>query len=1175
MENSDIMQNNFVHLHLHTEFSLIDGLLRIEPLMNTLAADQVPAIAVTEFGNLFSLIKFYNQAESRGIKPVIGVEARLHESIRDRDASNIILLCQNMTGYGHLTRLITRSFVEGQHQGIPHLHREWLSGSTDGLIALSCARDGNIGKAIINNNIDAAEEYLQEWLMLFPDRFYLEIQRTDRQYETFHNEHAISLANKYQVPVVATNDVRFLSESDFEAHEARFCIQHGYTLNDPRRPRNYSPQQYLKSQQQMCDLFKDVPEALENAVLIAQRCNLEFQLGDYHLPESPVPEGYDQDSWLCDQSYKGLDKLLERKSRTRQSSDTNDTEIYRQRLEMELDVIKRMGFSGYFLIVADFISWAKRHDIPVGPGRGSGAGSLVAYVLGITELDPLDYDLLFERFLNPERISLPDFDIDFCMERRDEVIKYVAERYGHDRVSQIITFGRMAAKAVVRDVGRIFSQPYGFVDQIAKLIPFDLNMTLDKALEEEQLLKERYKKEDDVRELIDMARKLEGISRNAGKHAGGLVIAPKPLTDYMPLYCEQGTNVTSTQFDMGDVEIMGLVKFDFLGLRTLTIIDWAVKDANSTLADTEKINILDIPLDDPPTYKLIQRMDTTAIFQLESDGMKKLIRRLHPDSFNDLIALVALFRPGPMHMVDDFVDRKIGKAMIKYYHSSLEEILKPTYGVILYQEQVMQIAQELAGYTLGAADLLRRAMGKKKPEEMAEQRNIFVEGAVDRGVDRKIATGIFDLMEKFAGYGFNKSHSAAYALLAYQTAWLKTHYPAAFMAAVLSSDMDNTDKIVSLREEINRMGLKLCPPAINESEFKFTVVDQKTVRFGLGAIKGVGKSAIENIIEERIAGGKYKNLFELCKRIDSRKVNKRVLEALVKSGAVDELGPERGIMLASVGKAMQLAEQHSSNTATGQNDMFGLEFGSNIAIESETDAEFAESREMDEQERLKAEKETLGFYLHGHPITRYEKELLAITTSSLNEVNPGVVRVAGYIESIRTRSGQRGRMAEIRIDDRTARMVVNLYSEIYEKFRTVLQKDKLVIISGEAIEDDYYTTGVAIRAEKVMELSEVRALSGILLLRVDNQMLKNGKLHQMKEILAKYSGQKNQVLIEYNNDMSKGNIKLGDDWRVNISDQLLEELASLAGSENISVMYKDVHKHFASPQRFKFISGQN
>jgi DNA polymerase-3 subunit alpha len=1169
------MQNTFVHLHVHTEYSLIDGLLRIKPLIESSIENNIPAIAVTEFGNLFSLVKFYQQAEKRGIKSIIGAELKIHENDTDRESSNIVLLCQNLEGYHNLTRLLTKGYLEGQHQGVPHIQRDWLIGNTNSLIALSCGRDGNIGRAIINHNQDAADQYLKEWLELFPDRFYLELQRTNRPYEDLYIKEAIKLAEKHETPVVATNDVRFLEEADFDVHEARFCIQHGYTLNDPRRPHDYSNQQYLKNSEQMCELFQDIPEAIENTFYIAQRCNLDFTFGEYYLPDFRVPEGFDQDTWLISEANNGLVRILEKYVASEfRKNEINRTE-YEDRLKLELDVIKTMGFSGYFLIVADFISWAKTQGIPVGPGRGSGAGSLVAYVLGITELDPLDYDLLFERFLNPERISLPDFDIDFCMERRDEVIDYVAGHYGHDHVSQIITFGRMAAKAVIRDVGRIFNHPYGFVDQIAKLVPFDLNMTLDRALDEEQLLKQRYKQEDDVKSLIDMALKLEGLSRNAGKHAGGLVIAPKPLTDYMPLYCEQGTNVTSTQLDMNDVESMGLVKFDFLGLRTLTIIDWAVKDINQNLLEDDKINILDIPLDDDETYQLIQRMDTTAVFQLESDGMKKLIRRLHPDVFNDLIAIVALFRPGPMHMVDDFVDRKQGRSKINYLHPSLESILKPTYGVILYQEQVMQIAQVLAGYTLGAADILRRAMGKKKAEEMAEQRNIFVEGAIKNSVDKKVATYIFDLMEKFAGYGFNKSHSAAYALLAYQTAWLKAHYPSAFMAAVLSSDMDNTDKIVSLREEVKHMKLNLHSPSVNDSEYKFTVVDSESVRFGLGAIKGVGKAAIENIIEERLENGEFSNLFDFCKRIDSRKVNKRVVEALIKSGSADKLGPGRGIMLASLAKAMQLAEQHTSNAVAGQDDMFGLELKTTIGESSDVDSEFISANDLNEYERLKAEKDTLGFYLEGHPITRYEKELLSITTTSLNGINPGVVRVAGYIENIRTRSGQRGRMAELRIDDRTARMMVNLYSDVYEKYRSILQKDKLIIISGEAVEDDYYASGIAIKAEKVMELTEIRTLCGSLILKLDNQMMQNNILIQIKEILARYVSQKSYVIVEYKNDLARGVLSLGDDWRVEISDNLMDEIMDLIGNENISVEYKDVHKYFTSRPKFKYISGQN
>lgn len=1167
------MRDTFVHLHVHSEYSLVDGILRIGPLLNFTQENEFPAIALTEFGNLFSLVKFYQQAEKRGIKSIVGVEIKLLDTDNPQEFSHLVLLCQNLEGYHNLTRLITRSYIHGQHQGVPHVQKDWIVGNTEGLIALSCATRGNVGQAILGHDMELARLHIDEWKKIFPDRFYLELQRTNRPGEAVYIQEAINLALECDMPVVATNDVRFLNKADFQTHEARYCIQHGYTLNDSRRPKDYSEEQYMKSHAEMSTLFEDIPEAIENTYLIAQRCNLGFEFGNYYLPDFPVPDDHDQDSWLISEAQDGLKQITDS-----MNFETGEKQLshYEKRLATEIDVIKNMGYSGYFLIVADFISWAKQQDIPVGPGRGSGAGSLVAYALGITELDPLEYDLLFERFLNPERISLPDFDVDFCMERRDEVIEYVAKRYGHDHVSQIITYGRMAAKAVIRDVGRIYSHPYGFVDQIAKLVPFDLNMTLERALDEEPLLKQRYKKEDDVKALIDMAKNLEGLSRNAGKHAGGLVIAPKPLTHYMPLYCEQGTNVTSTQFDMNDVETIGLVKFDFLGLRTLTIIDWAIKDIDNILSEDKKLIIRDIPLDDIETYKLIQRMDTTAVFQLESDGMKKLIKRLKPDKFSDLVALVALFRPGPLQsgMVDDFVDRKNGKAIIKYPHPALEEILKPSYGVILYQEQVMQIAQTLAGYTLGAADILRRAMGKKKPEEMAEQRNIFVEGAVGNGVEEKVATYIFDLMEKFAGYGFNKSHSAAYALLAYQTAWLKTHYPSAFMAAVLSSDMDNTEKIVSMREEINRMDLELLSPSVNESMYKFTVVDEKTIRFGLGAIKGVGKAAIENIIEQRNQDGVYENLFEFCNRIDSRKSNRRVIDALIKSGAADSLGPGRGGMLANITKAMQLADQFSSNNSAGQDDLFGLGLSSSSESNDSANIEFINVKDLNELERLKAEKETLGFYVNGHPITKYEKELLSITTSSLGDVKLGLVRVAGYLEGIRTRSGQRGRMAELRVDDKTARMVVNLYSEAYEKYRSMLQKDKLVIIVGEAIEDDYYSSGIAIKADMVVDLDEVRSLCGLLSLTLNRDTVKK-TLPMVQEVLRNHKSEKCHVIIKYENDSANGLITLGDDWRVSINDELLEELFVILGDDKVSVLYKDVHKYFTAKPKFKYISGLN
>ena len=1166
----------FVHLHLHTQYSLVDGLIRIEPLMQRSRELGFPALAVTEQGNLFSLVKFYRQAQEAGIKPLIGAELRVLDDGPDAQAGSLLLLCQDGDGYRNLTRLITRSYTEGQIQGLPHVRRDWVENAAEGLIALSCARDGDIGRALVNGNADQARSQLSTWRECFPDRFYLELQRTGRPNEATHVDGALALAREFEVPVVASNDVRFLQEWEFEAHEARVCIQQGRVLNDPRRPRHYSDQQYLKSPEQMAELFRDIPEALENSVCIAQRCNLEFTFGDYYLPHFPVPEDHDQDSWLRHEAERGLERVFSLLERRRDQRGEIDREEYGRRLEKELEVIISMGFAGYFLIVADFIRWAKQQGIPVGPGRGSGAGSLVAFALGITELDPLEYDLLFERFLNPERVSLPDFDVDFCMERRDEVIEYVAERYGRDHVSQIITYGSMAAKAVVRDVGRVLGHPYGFVDQIAKLIPFDSNMTLERALEEEESLRQRYNEEEDVRALIDLARSLEGLARNAGKHAGGIVIAPRPLTEYMPLYCEQGTSVTSTQFDMGDVEAIGLVKFDFLGLRTLTIIDWAIKDVNSVLLQDQQVDIRDIPLDDAPTFQLIRNTDTTAVFQLESDGMKKLIKRMQPDNFDDLIALVALFRPGPMDLIPDFIDRKHGRSRVQYPDPRLEPILSPTYGVMVYQEQVMQIAQVIGGYTLGAADLLRRAMGKKKPEEMAKQRSIFTEGAVANGVSEIVATGIFDLMEKFAGYGFNKSHSAAYALLAYQTAWLKAHYPAAFMAAVLSSDMDNTDKIVTLREEIKRMGLNLLPPSVNESAYKFTVVDKETIRFGLGAIKGVGSSAIENILEEREQNGRFQDMFELCRRIDTRRVNKRVMEALIRSGAVDDLGPGRSTMLATLERAMQFAEQFTSNSNTGQDDLFGLhESGAGSKDSASPESRFAETREWGEQERLRGEKATLGFYLHGHPITFYEQELEAVITTTLNRISIGKATVAGYIETIRTRPGRRGRMAEICLDDRTARVYATLFPETYQQYRNMLHKDRLVIATGEAVEDDYYDIGYSFRVESLFSLDEIRNACGDLVVYLSEEVMQDGLLDGIKQVLVDHKGGARPVVFEYSRGGVSAALTPGRSWRVDINEKLLEDMRELLGRDNVKVEYRDVRRFLHHQPVLNKASGHN
>ncbi|MBF0256686.1 MAG: DNA polymerase III subunit alpha, partial [Gammaproteobacteria bacterium] len=854
------MMTAFVHLDLHTEYSLVDSVVRVKPLVARVAEAGMPAVAVTDQSNLFCLVRFYLAAMGAGVKPIAGVDLWLRNPEDEQNPDRLLLLVQDSIGYRNLTRLVSLGYRKGQILGRPQVERAWVAEHAEGLIALSGGRQGDVAKALLAGNEALAAQRLAHWLELFGDRYYLTVSRTGRPDEEDYLHAAVKLAAAKAVALVATNEVRFLDAADFNAHEVRVCIHDGRVLEDSRRPRHYSEQQYLRSPPEMAELFADLPEALANSIEIAKRCNLELRLGKAFLPDFPIPDGLSIEQFFRQESVKGLEQRLAKIIKADAADATKaeaQRKIYEDRLHLELDVINAMGFPGYFLIVADFIQWAKDNDVPVGPGRGSGAGSLVAYALKITDLDPIEHDLLFERFLNPERVSMPDFDIDFCMERRDRVIDYVARKYGRDSVSQIITYGSMAAKAVVRDVGRVLGHPYGFVDKIAKLIPFDLGMTLSKALEESEDLKQRYDREDEVRELIDMARSLEGLTRNAGKHAGGVVIAPGELTDFAPLYCEPGGEGLVTQFDKDDVEKAGLVKFDFLGLRNLTIIDWALKTINRQRQGRgeELIDISTIPMDDQVVFALLQRAETTAIFQLESRGMKELIKKLRPDCFDDITALVALYRPGPLQsgMVDNFINRKHGREKISYpdetwQHLSLKPILDPTYGIILYQEQVMQIAQVLAGYSLGGADLLRRAMGKKKPEEMAKQREGFREGAVNNGVDAELAMKIFDLVEKFAGYGFNKSHSAAYALVSYQTLWLKAHYPAAYMAAVLSSDMDNTDKVVIFIEECRRMGLRVLPPHVNHSDFMFSVADERSIVYGLGAVKGVGEAAIEGIV---------------------------------------------------------------------------------------------------------------------------------------------------------------------------------------------------------------------------------------------------------------------------------------------------------------------------------------
>jgi DNA polymerase III subunit alpha len=1152
------MSPGFVHLRLHSEYSLSDSVVRIPELIAAVAAAGMPAVAVTDQNNLFAMVKFYREALEGGIKPIVGVDLVVREEGERREPSRLTLLCQTQEGYRNLARLLTRAYLESRERGVPRIERAWLSGdSLADLIALSGATEGEVGRALVNGREADAERALEYWRTLFPGRYYLELQRLGRQFEESYIAGAVALAARHELPVVATNDVRFLEAGEFESHEARVCIHDGTMLTDAARVRRYTRQQYLRSPAEMSALFADLPEALANSVEIARRCSLTLSLGEARLPQYPVPAGTSTEDYLRAQATLGLGLRFP----------AGAAPAYQERLATELGVICQMGFAGYFLIVADFIRWARDNGVPVGPGRGSGAGSLVAYSLGVTDLDPLKHDLLFERFLNPERVSMPDFDIDFCMEGRDRVIEYVAQRYGRERVSQIITYGTMAAKAVVRDVGRVLAMSYGYVDRIAKLIPFELGITLDAALDKEPELKRLYQSEDDVKGLIDLARSLEGLTRNAGMHAGGVVIAPSVLTDFAPLYCDAAGGSVVTQFDKDDVEAAGLVKFDFLGLRTLTIIDRAVRLINRAApAGSTPLEISALPMDDAPSYALLKSCRTTAVFQLESRGMKDLIRRLQPDCFEDIVALVALFRPGPLQsgMVDDFISRKHGRsdALIDYLHPRLEPILKPTYGVILYQEQVMQIAQALAGYTLGGADLLRRAMGKKSPEEMAQQRSVFISGAVARGVRERLAEHIFDLMEKFAGYGFNKSHSAAYALLAYQTAYLKAHYPAEFMAAVLSADMDHTDKVVTLIKECTDMGLAVLPPDVNASRYEFSADGERAIRYGLGAVRGVGAGAVEGLIEERSARGPYRSLEDLCRRLDLQKVNRRVLEALLRSGSLDALGENRATLMDRLGAAMQLGDQNMRAQTSGQDDMFG---GLGAVQRAAPAGRGAPLPEWSESVRLAGERETLGLYLTGHPLTRFEASLAGFVSHRIGDlvgerpvagfepVRPGAgkpVTVAGLIDEVR----KRGPRVILTLDDRTGRLEVMLFEETWARHRELVAKDALVLVEG-VLRFDEFSDSWRLAARRISELEELRSRCAHRLVLKCSQAELPRVSERLAEILEPWRGGPCPITIEYTGAAASGALNLSAEWSVRASQQLLEQLEGLVGSGALQVVY--------------------
>ncbi|ENM5760583.1 DNA polymerase III subunit alpha [Vibrio mimicus] len=1153
----------FIHLRVHSDFSMVDGLSKVPPLVKKVAAMGMPAMALTDFTNLCGLVKFYSTAHNCGIKPIIGADFTLQSEEFGDELTKLTVLAKNNVGYKNLTLLISKAYLRGHVQHQPVIDKAWLMEHAEGLIVLSGGKSGEIGRALLKGNQQQVEKCLEFYQTHFADHFYLELVRTGRADEESYLHFALELAEQYELPVVATNEVVFITEESFEAHEIRVAIHDGYTLEDPRRPKNYSPKQYLRSEAEMCELFADIPEALENSVEIAKRCNVTVRLGEYFLPNFPT-EGMAIEDFLVMKSREGLEERLEFLFPDPEVRAQRRPE-YDERLQIELDVINQMGFPGYFLIVMEFIQWSKDNDIPVGPGRGSGAGSLVAYALKITDLDPLEYDLLFERFLNPERVSMPDFDVDFCMDKRDQVIDHVAEMYGRDAVSQIITFGTMAAKAVIRDVGRVLGHPFGFVDRISKLVPPDPGMTLEKAFIAEPALQELYDADEEVKELIDKCRILEGCTRNAGKHAGGVVISPTAITDFAPIYCDAEGNFPVTQFDKNDVETAGLVKFDFLGLRTLTIIDWALGLVNPRLKKMGQppVRIEAIPLDDARSFRNLQDAKTTAVFQLESRGMKELIKRLQPDCFEDIIALVALFRPGPLQsgMVDNFIDRKHGREAISYpdekwQHESLKEILEPTYGIILYQEQVMQIAQVLSGYTLGGADMLRRAMGKKKPEEMAKQRAVFQEGAEKNGVDGELAMKIFDLVEKFAGYGFNKSHSAAYALVSYQTLWLKTHYPAEFMAAVMTADMDNTEKVVGLVDECKNMGLTVLPPDINSGLYRFNVDDNGAIVYGIGAIKGVGEGPIEAILEARNKDGYFKDLFDFCARIDLKKVNKRVIEKLILAGALDRLGPHRAAMMASVDDAVRAASQHHQAEAFGQTDMFGVL----TDAPEEVEQKYTQVPEWPEKVRLEGERETLGLYLTGHPVDEYLKELVKYTSCRLNEAAPTrrdqSLTVAGLVIAARVMTTKRGtRIGLMTLDDRSGRMEVMLYSEALDRYAEWLEKDKILVVSGQVSFDDF-NGGLKMSAREVMDLGSARekfarGLSiSILQSQIDQQFFE-----RFSHILEPHRAGTVPVNVYYQRPDARARLTLGTEWRVTPSDTLLDELKQLLGNDQVELEF--------------------
>ena len=1172
---------HYVHLRVRSEYSISDSIVRIDALVKAAAADGQGALALTDAANVFGWIKFYRAAREQGIKPILGTSVWLtNDADRDRPFE-VLLLVRNGTGYRNLCELLSRAWLENESRGHGEIRREWFSGlSRDdtgscGLIVLSGAQRGDVGQALMAGQVDTAEALARQWQALLPDAYFLEVQRTGAPDVEAHVRAAALLAERLDVPLVATHPVQFIEPDDFRAHEARVCIAEGEILANPRRVRRFAESQYFLSQAEMAERFADLPQALANSVHIARRCSLTMELGKSRLPDFPTPEGMSIEAYLRQLAADGLNSRLQRLF-TDPAQRELERPVYEARLQIECDTIIAMGFPGYFLIVADFINWAKANGVPVGPGRGSGAGSLVAYALGITDLDPLPYALLFERFLNPERVSMPDFDIDFCQDNRWRVIEYVRGKYGAQAVSQIATFGTMASKAVIRDAGRVLDMPYSMCDQLSKLIPIvqAKPLSLAKAREAEPLLREREEKEEEVRGLLALAEPLEDLTRNVGMHAGGVLIAPGRLTDFCPLYRAPGTDSVIAQYDKDDVEAVGLVKFDFLGLRNLTIIQLAVDFIRRN--DPQRgLDLSTLTFDDQRAYQILKDANTTAIFQVEGDGMKKLLRKLAPDRFEDIIAVLALYRPGPLGsgMVDDFILRKKGQQKIDYFHPDLRDCLEPTYGVIVYQEQVMQIAQIIAGYTLGGADLLRRAMGKKKAEEMAQQRAIFTDGAKAKGHDPNLATQLFDLMEKFAEYGFNKSHTAAYAVVTYQTAWLKAHYPAEFMAATLSSDMDDTDKVQLFVKDARDNQVTVLGPDINASGYRFDPIDSRTIRYGLGAVKGTGESAVLDILKAREAGA-FTDLFDFCTRIDRRVVNRRTIEALVRAGAFDALETDRARLLANVGQAIESAEQQAA--AAGQSSLFDDAAGG-----AGFEPQWLAAQPWDDRRRLQEEKIALGFFLSGHLFRGYEPEVRRFVRTKLSELprmaetahGAVPVTVAGIVTSVFTSMTRRGKMVRMGLDDGSAGVEIAVFNELYEQSRSLLKDDELLVVHGKVARDDY-SGGWRMSAERILDLSGARQEHArALLLRMNGES--DGQ--RLRRILEPFRARRGEPVIDrafteddddlpigpsgcpveihYHTQSARCAVRLGDTWRIRPEEALLDQLRDWLSVDGVELRY--------------------